>query len=69
MTRLTFNESDISLADETIRPLEWTAHTIWAEAKGLPQLLREAHPDEIEAVKNELIEAANMVLALMETKQ
>jgi hypothetical protein len=62
-------ETCIGLTDETIRELEWTAHTIWSEAKGLPQLLREAHPDEIEAVKSELIEAANMVLAALETKQ
>ena len=56
-------------SDDAIRPLEYAAHTLWAEAYGLPQLLRTASPAEIAANKDELIEAANMVLAALEVKQ
>ena len=60
---------DIQALDETMRPLEYTAHTIWAEAYGLKQLLRNSDPAEIEANKAELIEAANIILAALETSQ
>ena len=55
--------------DEEIRALEYSAHSIWAEAYGLKELIRRAPPEEIEAAREELTEAANMILALVGTKQ
>jgi hypothetical protein len=66
--RLEYPEHLLS-ADETIQPLEFSAHTLWAEAHGLKQLLRNSDPAEIEANKAELTEAANMILAALETSQ
>jgi hypothetical protein len=65
----TTHSTTLEQMDETIRPLEYSAHIVWAEAKGLKQLLRNSAPEEIEANKGELIEAANMILAALETEQ
>lgn len=63
------SELGIDSFDESIRPLEYTAHIVWAEAHGLAQLLRQASPEEIEENRAELVEAANKILALLESKQ
>ena len=55
--------------DQTIRPLEYSAHTLWAEATGLAQLIRNASHDELEACRDELIEAAWLILSTLEVKQ
>lgn len=60
---------DYCLADDEIRPLEYSAHTLWAEARGLPELIRRADPAEVEAVKDELREAANLILSQVEISQ
>jgi len=56
-------------ADENPPELEYAVHGVWADALGMKQLVRRAHPDEIEAVKQEAIEAANMILSYFEVKQ
>jgi hypothetical protein len=56
-------------ADETIQPLEYSAHCIWAEAFGLKDLIRKATPDEIDAVRDELRQAIAMIEAELETSQ
>lgn len=65
----THNQARMVVDDDAINPLEYSAHTLWAEAHGLKQLLRRAHQSEIEAVKSELIEAANMIMAALGVKQ
>lgn len=56
-------------ADETTRPLEYASHCLWADALGLAHLIRTAHPAELDAVRDELIEAANMIMAAAGVKQ
>ena len=65
------NEADIGVAGtpETAPELEYAVHCAWADAHGMKQLIRKAHPDEIDAVRDEAIEAANMILALFEVRQ
>lgn len=57
------------MVDERIRPLEYSAHTIWAEAYGLKHLVRGAAPEEIKAVRTELLEAAAMIQQIAESVQ
>jgi hypothetical protein len=66
---MTHRTQEQDMGGEEIRPLEFSAHCLWAEASGLAQLIRTAHPDELEACRAELAEAANIILALVERKQ
>jgi hypothetical protein len=62
-------QQDIGFPDETIRPLEYSVHGMWADALGLKHIIRGAHPDEIEAVRREALEAADMIRSYFEVKQ
>ena len=54
---------------ETFSELEYTAHTIWAEAYGLRDLIRKSHPDEIAANRDELLQACDMIRAAVGVTQ
>ncbi len=54
--------------EETLPELEYTVHGIWADALGLKQIVRRAHPDEIEAMRKEALEAADMIRSYFEVK-
>lgn len=62
-------EQDMGGDDDVIQPLEFSGHTVWAEAHGLPELLRRSHPAEIEANRAEWVEAANLILSAFGVKQ
>ena len=55
--------------DEALPELEYTIHSMWADALGLKHIIRRAHPDEIEAVRAEALEAADMIRSYFEAKQ
>jgi hypothetical protein len=51
---------------DQIMPLEYEVHSLWASAFGLHELIRKARPAEIESVRKEALQVADMIRSYFE---